>query len=186
MNLEYFKPEPETFPQEFERLLRKNRLYPSMWEQNPALLVASLPRSVFWKMVWRGKVLGLVWLSDIAMGYSANIYILLDNKYLRWCKPKRELDHVRLRKSKRRMKRVVDSAFKEIFDYCFNDLDLVRVTAAMPVTRKAAQRLARRFGFVREGRLYDAALVSGRVEDLAVYGYTQKMYGKSVASEAIA
>lgn len=162
----------------YATLLRESGLLPDIWLKSPHLLPAAIEGSKFWLIYAGRRVVGLVWLSEIQEGVSANLNIILKKR--RYMRPRR-VNLERIFKNPVRPRKVTETVFDEVFSYGFNDLDLKRITAPIPRSRRAAIGMARRYGFTDEGACSDAVMCCGKLDDLMIFGYTQRMYERQAA-----
>ena len=183
MRLEYVQPHPN----EFAKILDIHKLFPDLWKKEPLQLVEAMKRSVFWLIKGRqDETVGVVWLGGVVEGDSASLHIVLDGKYRRYLRP-RKVDPIRIQRARAQAFGKDKGAMRqEIFSYCFEQLNLRRLTLMVPYQRKAALRFAKTMGFTNEGMMRDAASISGRVCDIVIWGYTQKEYRQEFAQRATA
>jgi len=168
------------FALDFAKLLDAHKLFPDTWRKDPLLVIGAVRASKFWKLTdRRGRLFGLVWLSNIVPGDSAMIHVIMDKKYRRLLTPKR-VDPLRVQRSRVNSHgRGKLDAMAKILDYAFNDLGVRRITGMIPFSRKSALRLAKKAGFSNEGRLSEASMLNGKVDDLVIWGLTRKQWIKS-------
>lgn len=175
MNLEQCRPHP----QELAKILAANRLFPDVWKTHPTGLIATMQSSVFWLLKGKTRVIGMVWLSNIVEGETADLHILLNKQFRQYMRPKRRIRPRRVDNGGVAKMLCLD----EVLEYCFGTLDLRRISGLVPKSRKAAGRLCRNLGFSYEGCMEDAIKLSGKVDDLTIWGYTAEAYASRAQAE---
>ena len=67
-------------------------------------------------------------------------------------------------------KGLMTEAVKQICEIAFSELDIIRITGLVYEPNIASQRVLKKNGFSLEGRMKNAVIKNGEIQNLCIYG----------------